>query len=219
MTQLDQPMSARRQFRLAIVAELRTKIPGVNVMSPGDWPTPPEKLPALLVNVPTEQKQSVNRGMAEFTTTCSIVVQGQVSATTGEAAQDAIEDLVYRTEEAILRGYWIVGMGQQFTTVQTEVECKADGNWHLAGFRMTFNAETFESFDPTADTPAASQWPPADPVISPFTEVQLHVDTAAPFDANGTYPDSPFPSSVQPAPRTSGPDGRDEGALDIQLPQ
>ena len=169
--------------------------------------------------MPTEQKQSINRGMAEFTTTASVVVQGQISAATAEAAQDAIEDLAYQVENAILKGYWITSMIQQFSSVQTEIEVTADGRRQLAGFKMTLSAETFEAFDPTVAAPVGPAWPPADPVIAPFQEMQVHLDMVNPFDSNGTYPNPPFPGSVLPAPRTSGPDGRDEGALDIQLPQ
>ncbi|QNK65758.1 hypothetical protein [Variovorax sp. PAMC26660] len=219
MNPLDQPMSARRMLRLAVVALLRAEIPGTTIVSPGDWPTPPEKLPALLVNVPTETKQSINKGQPEFTTTASVVVQGQVTATTAEAVQDLIEDLAYRVENAILTGYWLNRMTQQFATVQTEVECTADGGRQLAGFRMTLSTETFESFDPTQASPPASTWPPAEPAIVPLESMGIHLDTTSPFDATGTYPNPPFPGAVQPAPRTTGPDGRDEGALDIQLPQ
>jgi hypothetical protein len=54
---------------------------------------------------------------------------------------------------------------------------------------------------------------------NPLQTVDINVDTAAPFDPNGTYANPPFPSAVNPAPRTSGPDGRNEGALTISLPQ
>lgn len=219
MSQLDQPMSARRQLRLAVVGELRARIEGATLASPGDWPTSQERLPALLVNVPTETKVSINRGMSEFTTTVSIVVQGQLAAGSAEAAQDDIEDLAYRVENAILQGYWIVRMVQQFSSVQTDVQCTAEGGRQLAGFRMTIAAEVFEDFDPTQDPSPESPWPPADPSIVPFKEARIHVDTVQPFDAAGTYPNAPFPSAVSPAPRVSGPDGRDEGLLDIQLPQ
>ncbi|MBO9647362.1 MAG: hypothetical protein J7605_02545 [Variovorax sp.] len=220
MSSLTQPMSARRQLRLAIVAELAAKVAGITLVSPGDWPTPPEKLPAVLVNAPTEQKTSVNRGMPEFRTLISIVVQGQVTASTAEEVQDRIEDLAYRVEEAIFKGYWINSLIEQFASVQTDVECTADGKRQLAGFRMTIGCETFEAFEPTtAPPPPQGTWPPADPALAPLESVGIHVDTTAPFDATGTYPSPPFPDAVLPAPRTSGPDGRDEGALDIQLPQ
>lgn len=59
------------------------------------------------------------------------------------------------------------------------------------------------------------------PTGTPITSVGIHADLGAPFDPNGTYTpstDAP-PYTPAPAPRTSGPDGRDEGALDITLPQ
>ncbi|WP_431276274.1 hypothetical protein ACQ858_08475 [Variovorax ureilyticus] len=216
---LVQPMSARRQLRLAIVAALAARVQGTYQVTPGNWPTASEKLPALLVSVPTEQRTSINRGVPEFTTMISVVVQGQVDGLTAEEAQDRIEDLAYRVEEAILKGYWVIRMIQQFSSIQTDVECTADGKRHFAGFRMTLVGEVFESFDPTADIPPGSVWPPADPTLAPLESVGIHVDTTDPFDATGTYPSPPFPDAVTPAPRTSGPDGRDEGALDIQLPQ
>jgi hypothetical protein len=216
---LDQPMSARRQLRLAVLGALRSSISGTTIVSPGDWPTPIEKLPALLVNAPNENKQSINKGMPEFTTTVSVVIQGQVTAANADQAQDAIEDLAYRVENAVLMGYWTTRMVQQFSSIQTEVECTADGGRQLAGFRMTLAAEMFEAFDPTREISPETPWPPADPTIAPFTEARIHLDTASPFDSTGTYPDPPFPAAVQPAPRDSGPDGRDEGGLDIQLPQ
>lgn len=212
-------MSARRQLRLAVVGELASKVTGVTVMSPGIFPTPLEKLPVLLVSVPSEQKQSINKGEPEFNTTCSLVVQGQVTAETPELAQDAIEDLAYRTENAVLNGYWIVLMVQQFSSVSTDVEITGEGKAHLAGFKMTFSAELFESFDPTGTAPDGSTWPPADPVLTPLEGIDVHADMASPFDATGTYPPGEFASSVTPAPRTTGPDGRDEGALQIDLPQ
>jgi hypothetical protein len=212
-------MSARRQLRLAIVAEISAKVQGITLVSPGDWPTPEEKLPAVLVSAPTEQKTSINRGLPEFNTTVSVVVQGQVVATTAEEVQDRIEDLAYRVEEAILKGFWIVQMVQQFSSIQTDVQCTAEGKHQLAGFKMTLNCEIFESFDPTAVLNPESPWPPADPTFAPLESMGIHVDTTAPFDATGTYPNPSFPDAVTPAPRTSGPDGRDEGALDIQLPQ
>ncbi|MCU4119302.1 hypothetical protein [Variovorax sp. N23] len=219
MDPTKQPMSARRQIRLAVMRTLRGIADVTTVASPGDWPTPPEKLPALLVNAPTESKRSLNKGMAAFTTAVSIVIQGQVQSKTAEGAQDAIEDLVFWVENAILTSYWLTRIIEQFSSVQTEVECKADGSAHLAGFRMTIVAETFESFDATAVPPDESAWPPADPTIAPLTSVGIHLDMADPFDATGTYASPAFPDAVLPAPRTSGPDGRDEGALDIQLPQ
>lgn len=212
-------MLARRQLRLAVVAELQKLVTGVTVQSPGNLAVPNEKLPVLRVSVPGERKQSIQRGMPEFNTTCTLQVIGELQGDTPEAAQDAIEDLGYRVETAILNGYWIVAMVQQFASITTDTELKSEGREHLAGFRMLIECELYESFDPTVPAPDGTTWPLDDPVLRPFQGVNLHVDTAAPFDATGTYPPSPFPGAVPDAPRTTGPDGRDEGYLQIDLPQ
>jgi len=219
---LAQPMLARRMLRLAVMAALqplKASAGVATISSPGVWPTPQEKLPALLVNTPTEQKTAVTTGQANFTTGSSIVIQGQLSRSSPEEALDALEALAFAVENAVLTDYWVTRTVQRFTSVQTESEVTSEGGPHLAGFRMTLVGEMFETFDPTLVQPAETPWPPQSPVIVPLESMRIHLDTAQPFDASGTYPDPPFPDAVNPAPRTTGPDGRDEGALDIQLPQ
>ena len=67
-------------------------------------------------------------------------------------------------------------------------------------------------FDPFNDAPLCLQ-----PVLPDLAGLGIHVDLVSQFDAAGTYVGSLFPSSVAPAPRQSGPDGRDEGALNFNL--
>ena len=217
MNTSDQPMLARRQLRLAVVASLGTICNTVS--SPGNWPTPVELLPALLISVPTESKSSLGRNVPEFNTSASIVIQGQVTATTPEAAQDEIELLAYQVENAVLMDYSVNQMIQQFVTVQTETEITSEGKQHLAGFRMTIVAEMHEAFDPMLAPAVDSTWPIVPAATVQLAGVNVHLDAANVFDPSGTYSNPTFPTSVNPAPRTSGPDGRDEGALQITLPQ
>lgn len=222
MNPLAQPMLARRMLRLAVLGALEPlkATAGVKtIASPGVWPTPSEKLPAILVNAPTEQKLPNSVGQANFVTGSTVVVQGQLARSTPEEALDAIDALAFAVENAVLMDYWVTRTVQRFTSVQTDIEVTSDGGPHLGGFRMTLVGEMFETFDPTQVQPPGSPWPPASPLIVPFEQAQIHLDTMQPFDPNGTYPNPPFPDAVTPAPRTSGPDGRDEGGLDIQLPQ
>jgi hypothetical protein len=48
--------------------------------------------------------------------------------------------------------------------------------------------------------------------------VNLHADLISQFDPLGVYGALLFPDAVQPAPRTAGPDGRDEGYVEINFP-
>lgn len=216
----SEPMLARRQLRLAVLAALQA-IPSVTVLSPGDWDTPTTVLPAILMRVGRERKESVAKTQPEFTTSCVVEIEARVEATTAESAQDSIESLGYAIENAVYQNYAVMGMVQQIALVDSETEITANGRRHLAGLKMSVTFEMFESFDPTETAPLLTTWPVIPVTTVPLTSVGIHADMDAPFDPNGTYTpstDAP-PYTPTPAPRTIGPDGRDEGALDIQLPQ
>lgn len=216
-----QPMLARRQIRLAVVAALGT-LPGVLVESPGDWATPPASLPAVLARVTRERKESwPTRTEPEFDTTVTMELEARVGANTAIEAQDAIESLCYAVENAVLLSYSAIGIAQRVTSVDTEVEITAEGRLHFGAAKMLFAFETAETFDPTKTAPDATTWPVSQPVTDSLLSFGIHLDMASPYDPNGVYvpsPDAP-PYTPVPAPRTTGPDGRDEAALDIQLPQ
>lgn len=200
---------ARRKIRLAAVAAL-SALTGVTVESPGDWDLPPSKLPNLRVRILNERKTSLARTMPEFTTIPSLQVLATLQAPTVDEAQDQLDALGQLIEVAVFGWMPLVRVCQHFPNVTTEMDIKADGQRHVGRILMTVDCETFETFDPTELDPAAY---PA------LQEIQLHVDTLQPFDPTGTYVNPPFPSIVTPAPRTTGPDGRDEAQLHIDLPQ
>ena len=209
----DQLMLARRQIRLAALAALAGEyFAGVSIESPGDWATPPEVLPAILLRAPDDRKESIAKGAPEFTTTCGIEIEARVGARSQEAAQDAIEALCYSIEMALLTNNDLIRIVNQVSSVDSRTEITSDGKIYFGGSRMLFSFEVPEMFDTFGpfDTSASGQ-------PTPLTSFGLHFDAGAPFDSTGTYANPFFPAT--PAPRTSGPDGRDEGALDISLPQ
>lgn len=208
----DLLMTARRQVRLAVLAALSGASLGATIQCPGDWETPPSKLPAILMRVSGDRKESIMRGPPEFTTTVTVEIEARVEAATAEAAQDALEALCYAIECAIFTNYALTSIIQQVASIDSVIDITADGRRQLGGAMMTFAFELVEVFDPVLQSPVQ-------PVAVPLTEVQLHNDMLGTFDPAGTYANPPFPASVTPAPRTTGPDGRDEGALDINLPQ
>lgn len=200
-----QTILARRQVRLAALAALQGASLGATIECPGDWTTPPEVLPAILLRTPRDRKDSIARTQPEFTTTITLEIEARIEASSAAVAQDAIEALGYNIEQALFTNYGLIVIIQQIVSVDTETDISSAGRQHLGGLRMTIGIEVFEAFEPS-------------PGIA-LTHIGIHADMGNPFDPLGTYMDSPFPSAVQPAPRTSGPDGRDEGALDIALPQ
>ncbi|MBB5408603.1 hypothetical protein HDG34_002540 [Paraburkholderia sp. HC6.4b] len=216
------PMLGRRQVRLAALgalerAELQVAGRAVLIRSPGDWSAPSDVLPAVIVRTAHEAKTSFNRGMPQFTTTCSLEVKAVVEGATAAEAQDAIEWLWYAVENALLLDWSLVRMLQQFPSIESVLDIRAEGARHLAGIAGSFRCEYPEMYDPTADRPQPAPWPIDPPAPVPLERVGLHADLTNRADPTGTYPAPPFPQSVVPAPRTHGPDGRDEGRLDIPL--
>lgn len=195
---------ARRRLRLTAKAVLEV-LTGISVDSPGDWKVKPSRLPNIRLRVPSERKASVTKTIPEFTTTVSLEIMAILQAKTAEAAQDQIDALGVIIESAFFRAPTLVQMCQQFSTVSTQVEITAEGVQHEAQMLMTVDCEMFEDFEPRG-FPALEM-------------IDVHLDLLRPFDPSGTYPDPPFPASVTAAPRTTGPDGRDEGELQITLPQ
>lgn len=204
----DSPMLARRLIRLAALDALKsdTDLAGVNIESPGDWTTPPSKLPAILMRSPSDRKESIAKTSPEFTTNVIIEIEARDDAKNPEEAQDNIEDLCFKIEQALLTNYGLIRLINQVASVDTKTEISADGKIHFGAAMMIFTFELPEMFEPVTQ-------------FQTLDNVQLHADMQSPFDPSGTYTNPPFPSSVTPAPRTSGPDGRDEGALNIDLTQ
>jgi hypothetical protein len=198
---------ARRLLRTT-AQNVISAITGVIVDSPGDWDTQPNRLPNIKLRAPGDRKVSVARTLPEFTTTVVLEMEVTVAGETAEEAQDALEDLGSKVEDAFFGAQPLVKLCQQFPTVQTTVKISGEGRSHFGRAHMLIECEVFEAFDPTiinpADYPALQQ-------------MGVHVDTARPFDADGTYANPPFPDAVPPAPRSTGPDGRDEGSLELDL--
>jgi len=202
---------ARRQLRLA-AAQVLQALPGVAAFdSPPVTPTAPKQMPYVGLQCGVERKVNVvQQQLVTTTTTVPLEVIARVSANTAEAAQDGIEALALQIELVLLGLVPLLEQLQRIASVTTTTEFSAEGSKYQAGVVMTFECELFEVFEPAVLNPADY---PA------LQGVDVHVDAGRPYDASGIYLAPPFPDSVAPAPRTSGPDGRDEGTLQIDLPQ
>jgi len=198
--------TGRSAMRKLVVAALQAAAVAPTIRSPGDWITPPTKLPAVLVRCGDDQKTSLGtNGETQFNTDFVIEIRGIVSGATAEAAQDALEDLGATIEDVLLRNVVIRAAAQDFPVIATASEIKAEGQIHFGAISIAAHFQIYEAFDPD--------------VTTSLQELSLTADLRNVYDPSGTYPNPPFPDAVQPAPRTSGPDGRAEGGFDIELPQ
>lgn len=203
------PILGRRELRLAVLAVLQA-LPGITtVESPPATSTQPKEMPYIGLRCGTERKGSFEKQMPEFTTTATLEILVRAAATTREAAQDAIEALANAIELAVFGAPSVIKMLQQVAGVTSTTEINGEGSAYQAETLISIDCEFVEVFDPTVIAPA--NYPPLE-------GANVHVDTVHPFDKNGVYLNLPFPASVTPAPRTAGPDGRDEGYLQLDLP-
>jgi hypothetical protein len=141
-------MLARRKLRqFALTALLRLE--GVSAESPGDWDSQPIDFPQIKLRCGPDRKAAIARTMPEFNTTVTLELVARVQAASAEDAQDALEDLAWRIENAVLGEPELIAMCQQIPSVTTVSTVSADGEFHIAGLHMTIDCETFEYFDPT----------------------------------------------------------------------
>lgn len=193
---------------------------GQAVFSPYDWPTSPGSYPSILVHARKERKVSLGPNTPEFDvyTTVEIVARTRSPAGIADAgsaaALGAAEALKLQIETALINNplIWADPAGgqriEQFTSVDSEINTNSEGEMPLAELAMSIEVKFYQGPELFFPIPT-----------SPLQTLDINADMVRPFDANGTYSNPPFPSAVNPAPRTSGPDGRNEGALNITLPQ
>ena len=175
---------ARRHIRLLALAALSgDTFSQVTIESPGDWDTPPDDLPAILLRSPDDRKVSMSKGQPTFSTTVTIEIEARVSGITAESAQDAIEALCFAIETALFSSYDLTGAAS-LVACDTRTEVTADGRVHFGAARMTLQAELPESFD---------AFKPGDPVE--LMDFGLVFPAGQPYDSTGNHINPFFASS------------------------
>lgn len=177
---------------------------GDRVYSPRDWPTTANQYPVILVKMPREQKNSGGRSTPQFNTTAFLSISTRVTGKNEGEVEEKLDRLCEQIENAILTSYDIVSQIQQFTHVDTQINITAEAGKHFGEAAIEIGLEFFEAFDPITQSPHQ-------PYAEPLEAVDIHADTIHPFDPSGAY------DPAYPAPRTSGPDGRDEGRVHVEF--
>ncbi len=201
---------------LMVVALTGSTAAANNVFAPRDWPAQLGVMPILKVQSPTERKESLGRsGAQQFNVIATVRVIGNVTAlaSSGDAgaaaAMAALRVLQRQIEVAIINSYDLTLRIQQIAFVEIQNRITSEGKQHVGELIMDFGLEFYQGPEDFAP-----------PTISALEEMAIFTDLINVFDPNGDYPAPPVTDPVVPAPRTSGPDGRAEGAgLLIELPQ
>jgi hypothetical protein len=187
----------------------------LNVYTPLDRPTWSGNYPVVFLTTPDEEKESLGpNGAPQFTVTATLRVIARVQENQAKddagatAAYLALETLKRQIETSLINNPALMNLLQQYKFVRSSIVVDGESAVHLGELKMDIGLEFYQGPEDFFPIPT-----------NPLEEVTVDADLANVFDANGTYPNPPFPDSVQPAPRDEGPDGRAEAGVDIVLPQ
>jgi len=180
---------------------------GERVLIARSWPTKAGALPDLIVDpLYREKKQSLGKNAPQFDTEVVITVRGRVSSPAGvdDAGSfkcgEAIETIKRQIERRLINAYPMMLKIEQFTTIETAFVINTENALAIGEVQMTIGMGIYEGTEDFAATEADM-----------LAEVAIYPDLTNVADPTGTYSQHPFPNSVVPAPRTTGPDGRVEG--------
>lgn len=189
-------------------------VPSDNIFGIRAWPTQDGQTPQLQFALPEEEKRSLGRsGPAQFTVLATLPLMVTVSVDGEEldggagAARTQLAAVERAIERAVIGHPELMKRVQQIAFVRRQGRVNADGQEIVGQRVIMFGLEFFQG--------------PEDFYVEDYEaleRVEVTVDTLDPFDPAGTYGSPPFPDAVKPAPRASGPDGRAEGRLRIDLP-
>ncbi|MCP1376043.1 hypothetical protein [Dyella lutea] len=209
-------MTTSSDLRLLAAAILKNATDaGTNVFAARDWPTWKGGYPVLYLHTPVEEKESLGpNGAPQFTVTSTLRISARVQKPTAAdgsgaaAAVVALEVIQRQIEVALINNPELMNQLQQFPFIRTEMKVDDDGDQNIAELVVDVGMEFYQG---------PEDFYPVDAVQ--LEQITVDADLTNVADPQGTYANPPFPQSVNPAPRTSGPDGRAEGGLDITLPQ
>lgn len=198
-------------FAIAVTALTGTTSAGANVFSALDWPTWNGSYPCLYIHTPEEDKESHGTvGAPQFTVTATLTVEGRFQAPAGavnspfDAGAATVEAALFllgkQIEQALINYGPLMALLEQYPFIRTRMSLTAEGEQHLGNLVTQIGLQFYQG-------PEDFYQPPT----SVITEIAVTTDLTNIFDKTGTYANPPFPASVHPAPRTSGPDGRAEG--------
>lgn len=170
-------------------------------------------IPLIYIKPPTEEKDSLSRnGPPQFTvtTTLRILAKAEIGTLPNDAGAAVLEQqlmvLSDQIQVALVNNPTLMKKLQRVPFIRTEIAISSNGNKDLGELEVSIGLEFYQGPEDFYDLP-----------VYPITTVQITNDLTNVFDPSGTYPDSDFPDQVNAAPRTSGPDGRAEGGLTIDL--
>jgi hypothetical protein len=204
-------------FAIAVTALTGTTSAGANVFSVRDFPTWDGNYPIMYIRTPDEDKQGLGRnGAPQFNVVATLTIEAIFQAPSESSAgpfnqaaaivEAGLSALSHEIEVALINYAPLMELLQQFPFIRTSQTISAEGEQHIGQLLAHIGMEFYQGPEDFYQVQTSA-----------LNEVTITTDTTNVFDSTGTYANPPFPSSVTPAPRTEGPDGRAEGYTQINL--
>lgn len=121
------------------------------VYSPRDWPTTEDMYPAILVQTPIDEKQSLGRNAPQFNTITTVRITGRLQELDSENENDgankaelALERLREQIERAVINSYELTRQIQQFARVRSTIDLDSGGEGHMAQLLMELDIEYYQ---------------------------------------------------------------------------
>lgn len=227
-------MTTTAELRQLAVAALKgATLAGDRVYPARTWPTTKGSYPLIYLHTPLEEKEGLGRNGApqyNVTATLRIAVRVEVQELPrnggAEVATAELEAFQRQIERILINNPAIMERVQQFPFIRAEIYLDDEGESNFADLILDIGIEFYqgpEYFYPIDDQPdpgegfdAAAEIAAISPV-NPLLDLRINNDLVDVADPTGTYADPPFPEAVTPAPRTSGPDGRNESGLTFEF--
>ncbi|GBQ32268.1 hypothetical protein HLH34_04420 [Gluconacetobacter azotocaptans] len=119
---------------------------GANVFTARTMPSRAADLPNVYIQSPSDRGESLNRGPPQFLRTAQIMVVARVSASSGPAAETALDALTEQIELAIMTNSPLLSMIQQVSSMEIGIRVNADTNPVIGEARMDFYLEWTEFY-------------------------------------------------------------------------
>lgn len=212
-------MSLRSDIRARAVAVLAEQIANTRVITGQQWPMEKLQLPALLLDMRSEDKRAISAdgatGQPAYSVSATMVVRAREVVSSepgaapfgldhGRAIEAVLDRWIEAIQSALLQDPAFVRMFKAIPAVRVETQVSALEEQMVAEAGVTLTLVWEEDWSPR--------------VVDNFASLRLGVDAIDPQDPLGTYPNtSGFPDPAPP-PRDRGPDGRAEIGADLIIP-
>ncbi|MEA2756950.1 MAG: hypothetical protein QOJ54_3239 [Aliidongia sp.] len=130
----------------------------VTIDSPGDWNTPSEAMPVILVRTGLQKKTAKAMQLTEFESLIALEIQVQLQDKSAKLAQDWIEMMGAGVEQALYSDLALLGSGsagliERIAAVEAETRINSNGKLHIAELDFRIWCQTLEIFGPPPGVP------------------------------------------------------------------